>query len=102
LIKSDVEKSSPIPASEIKPKEKRKRGRPKGSKNNNKADVILTSELVQIQKMINSLFKLLAGFVPLTYLVLDGHFGNNNALQTRHPALFNSFAVVFIKDSLDQ
>jgi IS4 transposase len=81
VIKSDVEKSSPIPASEIKPKEKRKRGRPKGSKNKNKADVILTSELVRIQKMINSLFKLLAGFVPLTYLVLDGHFGNNNALQ---------------------
>jgi IS4 transposase len=66
VIKSDVEKSSPIPASEIKPKEKRKRGRPKGSKNKNKADVILTSELVRIQKMINSLFKLLAGFVPLT------------------------------------
>ncbi|NJR76933.1 MAG: transposase [Scytonema sp. CRU_2_7] len=81
VIKSDVEKSSPTPASEIQPKEKRKRGRPKGSKNKNKADVILTSELVRIQKMINSLFKLLAGFVPLTYLVLDGHFGNNNALQ---------------------
>jgi hypothetical protein len=31
--------------------------------------------------MINSLFKLLAGFIPLSYLVLDGHFGNNNALQ---------------------
>ena len=28
--------------------------------------------------MINSLFKLLGGFIPLTYLVLDGHFGNNN------------------------
>ncbi|QHG15678.1 transposase [Nostoc sp. ATCC 53789] len=81
VIKSDVEKSSSTLASEIKPKEKRKRGRPKGSKNKNKAEVILTSELVRIQKMINSLFKLLAGFVPLTYLVLDGHFGNNNALQ---------------------
>jgi putative transposase len=31
--------------------------------------------------MIKSLFKLLAKFIPLTYLVLDGHFGNNNALQ---------------------
>ncbi len=31
--------------------------------------------------MINSLFKLLGDFIPLTYLVLDGHFGNNNALQ---------------------
>jgi len=31
--------------------------------------------------MIKSLFKLLDGFIPLTYLVLDGHFGNNNAVQ---------------------
>ncbi|WP_442939711.1 transposase [Nostoc sp.] len=28
-----------------------------------------------------TLFKLLTGFIPLTYLVLNGHFGNNNALQ---------------------
>ncbi|MBD2214427.1 transposase [Nostoc linckia FACHB-104] len=81
VIKSDGEKSRPSPTPEVKPKEKRKRGRPKGSKNKNKAEVILTSELLRIQKMINSLFKLLDGFIPLTYLVLDGHFGNNNALQ---------------------
>jgi putative transposase len=31
--------------------------------------------------MINSLFKLLGDFIPLAYLVLDGNFGNNNALQ---------------------
>lgn len=31
--------------------------------------------------MINELVKLIANFIPLTYLVLDGHFGNNNALQ---------------------
>jgi putative transposase len=31
--------------------------------------------------MINQLFELIANFIPLTYLVLDGHFGNNNALQ---------------------
>lgn len=31
--------------------------------------------------MINELFKLIANFIPLTYLVVDGHFGNNNALQ---------------------
>jgi IS4 transposase len=81
VIKSDIEKSSPSPTKEIKPQEKRGRGRPKGSKNKNKTQVILTSELVRIQEMIKSLFKLLAKFIPLTYLVLDGHFGNNNALQ---------------------
>lgn len=81
VIKSDIEKSRSSPAKEIKPKEKRKRGRPKGSKNKNKTEIIFTSELLRIQKMINSLFKLLNGFIPLTYLLLDGHFGNNNALQ---------------------
>ncbi|MFM6609407.1 MAG: transposase, partial [Dolichospermum sp.] len=69
----------PIP--EVKPQEKRGRGRPKGSKNKNKQEVIFTSELLRIQKMINELFKLIANFIPLTYLVVDGHFGNNNALQ---------------------
>ncbi|BAZ33662.1 transposase (plasmid) [Cylindrospermum sp. NIES-4074] len=81
VIKSDVEKGSPSPNREIKPQEKRQRGRPKGSKNKNKTQVTLTSELLRIQKMINSLFQLLGNFIPLTYLVLDGHFGNNNALQ---------------------
>jgi IS4 transposase len=81
VIKSDIEKSRPSATKEIKPKEKRQRGRPKGSKNKNKTEVILTSELLRIQKMINSLLKLLGDFIPLTYLVLDGHFGNNNTLQ---------------------
>lgn len=81
VIKSDVEKNKPASTPERKLKEKGKRGRPKGSKNKNKSEVILTSELVRIQKMIKSLFKLLDGLIPLTYLVLDGHFGNNNAVQ---------------------
>ena len=81
VIKSDVEKSSLSLTPEINKKEKGKRGRPKGSKNKNKTEVILTSELLRIKKMINELFKLIANFIPLTYLVLDGHFGNNNALQ---------------------
>jgi putative transposase len=81
VIKSDIEKNSPSSIKEIKSEEKRGRGRPKGSKNKNKTQVILTSELLQIQMMIKSLFNLLAKFIPLTYLVLDGHFGNNNALQ---------------------
>lgn len=81
VIKTDVEKSSILPSQEIKPKEKRGRGRPKGSKNKNKTEVILTSELLRIKQMINELFKLIAGLIPLTYLVVDGHFGNNNALQ---------------------
>jgi hypothetical protein len=45
-ISSDMEKSSPSATTEIKPLEKRKRGRPKGSKNKDKTEVILTSELL--------------------------------------------------------
>jgi len=81
VIKSDIEKSSGSPNSEIKSQEKRGRGRPKGSKNKNKKEVVFTSELLRIKKMINELFKLMANLIPITYLVLDGHFGNNNSLQ---------------------
>ncbi len=81
VIKSDSQINRISPIKKVQAKEKRGRGRPKGSKNKNKTEVILTSELLLIKKMINSLFELVANFIPLTYLVVDGHFGNNNALQ---------------------
>ncbi|MBD2169410.1 transposase, partial [Calothrix membranacea FACHB-236] len=81
VIKSDEEISSLSPIKKVNSPEKRGKGRPKGSKNKNKTEVILTSELLLIKKMISSLFELIAHFIPLTYLVVDGHFGNNNALQ---------------------
>jgi putative transposase len=59
----------------------RKPGRPQGSKTKNKAEVILTPELQRIQAMIQAVLRLLAGWLPLTYLALDGHFGNHHALQ---------------------
>ena len=59
----------------------RRPGRPKGRKNTPKADVSLTPELVRITAMLDALLQLIAGFLSLTYLVLDGHFGNHNALQ---------------------
>jgi putative transposase len=81
VIKKKTQTNSTSTIEKPKPQEKRGRGRPKGSKNKNKKQAILTSELILIQKMISSLFKLLANFISLTYLVVDGHFGNNNALQ---------------------
>jgi putative transposase len=60
---------------------KGKPGRPRGSKNKNKADVTLTPELQQIQTMLQALLLKLAGWLAVTYVALDGHFGNNNALQ---------------------
>ena len=60
---------------------KRKRGRPKGSKNRDKTQVELTPELKRIQKMVKKQLQMLQNRVTLRYLALDGHFGNNNALQ---------------------
>lgn len=66
---------SPSPVVKGKP------GRPRGSKNKNKAEVTLTPELQQIQAMIQALLLKLAGWLAVTYVALDGHFGNHNALQ---------------------
>jgi DDE superfamily endonuclease len=59
----------------------RRPGRPKGRKNTPKADVPLTPELLRITDMLDALLQLIAGFLALTYLVLDGHFGTHNALH---------------------
>jgi hypothetical protein len=60
---------------------KRKPGRPKGSRNKNKAEVVLNPELLRIQKMLQSLLNTVLGTIHLTYLVLDGHFGNHPTLH---------------------
>ena len=60
---------------------KRTPGRPKGSTTKAKTTVELTPELCRIQTMVQHLIQRMGGLFPLTYLVLDGHFGNNNALQ---------------------
>ena len=64
-----------------KPVERRKPGRPKGSKNKTTVEVTLSPELLRIQTMLKAQLKLMAGLIPLTYLVLDGHFGNHPALS---------------------
>ena len=60
---------------------KRKPGRPKGSRNKNKAEVMLNPELQRIQKMLQAFLITIQGTIHLTYLVLDGHFGNHPALH---------------------
>ena len=59
----------------------RPRGRPKGRKTTDKTAVPLSPELQRIQGMVTALLALIGRVVPLTYLVLDGHFGTNAALQ---------------------
>jgi putative transposase len=59
----------------------RRPGRPKGSKNAPKATATLTPELMQITAMLTALLQLIATVLSVTYLVLDGHFGNHYALH---------------------
>ena len=85
VIRSDAEKAARKAKAEAKRQkrvtEKHPRGRPKGSRNKNKAEVELTPELLRIKGMVDALLKQIAGFLSLTYLVLDGHFGHRNALH---------------------
>jgi putative transposase len=61
-------------------KPKGKPGRPKGCKQKDKTVVEWTPELLFIQSMLLRLVAQLAK-LPVKYVVMDGHFGNNNALQ---------------------
>jgi len=65
-------------------KQKRKRGRPTGSQNKNRREVELTAYLRQIQTMLKTLLQLLGIDLVPSYCVMDGAFGNNNALQMVH------------------
>lgn len=65
----------------VVPSPKRKRGRPKGSKNKNHRDKELPVHLKHLQGLFQEVLLLMGEQAPITYCVLDGMFGNNNALQ---------------------
>lgn len=86
VIRSEAEKAATQERKQKRAKQdkaapKKKRGRPKGRRNRDKTQVELTSELQRIQEMVKKQLKLLQDWLTVRYLVLDGHFGNNNALQ---------------------
>jgi DDE superfamily endonuclease len=60
---------------------KRKGGRPKGSTTKAKTDVELNPELTRIHTLLLALLTRIHTLFRLTYLVLDGHFGTNAAVQ---------------------
>ena len=80
VIKEEAKKPDKKDAGQ-KGKQTRKRGRPKGSQNKNRREVVLTPYLVQIQTMLKKLLALLGTDLTLIYCVMDGAFGHNNALQ---------------------
>jgi DDE superfamily endonuclease len=85
VVRSDTEKAASKAKAAAKqstsPHTKRHPGRPKGSKNTSTAAPSLTPELLRITGMLTALLNLITGVLPLTYCVLDGHFGNHHALQ---------------------
>jgi putative transposase len=60
---------------------KRKRGRPKGSKNKDKSEAMLNPELLRIQKMVKALLVRISPLLHPVYLAMDGHFGNYPAFH---------------------
>ena len=69
LRKARAQKSGP----------KRPRGRPKGSKNKNKAEVVLSPELMRILAQAQKVLARIKDKIRVVYFVLDGHFGNSCA-----------------------
>jgi hypothetical protein len=80
VVKSPEEQTARKAKAEAKKIKKtadqKKRGRPKGSKNKAKAEVVLNAELLRIQKALQSLVETVGSIINLNYVVLDGHFGN--------------------------
>ena len=62
------------------PVAKRKPGRPKGSSTQAKADAPLHAEHTRISTMITGLLARIRPYLTVTYLVLDGQFGNHNTV----------------------
>ena len=85
VIRTEAEKAAAKAkkrAKKTKSKAKKgKPGRPKGSKNKDKTQVELTPELERIKAMVLKQLTLINEEISVNYLVLDGHFGNNNALH---------------------
>jgi putative transposase len=59
----------------------RTRGRPKGSKNQNRRDVDLSPYLRFVQETLKRLLQLVGEYIQVVYFIFDGAFGHNEALQ---------------------
>lgn len=82
--KADIQAAKAAQAAKVKTKASGQPrslgGRPKGKKTTPKTEVSLTPELHRIQGWLASLLARLTGYLSVSYVVLDGHFGNHNAL----------------------
>lgn len=81
VVRTPEEKAAARAKASTKSSPKRKPGRPIGSSTKAKTSVELSPELTRIHSLLLQLLARIGNLIPLTYLVLDGHFGNNAALQ---------------------
>lgn len=82
MVRSEAEKQT-ARKRKRKPKKNKKagkRGRKKGGRNRDKNQFKPSEELVRINVLVKMLLKLLRHFIRVRYLVLDGHFGHNQAM----------------------
>ena len=81
VVRGEASQTSPKVATASTPSKTRgtEPGRPKGSKNRNKTEVILNDTLKQLQSMLKTVLATIDGFIR--YFLLDGYFGNNRTLQ---------------------
>ena len=75
LVRQNVQETAP------KAVEKKKPGRPTGSKNKNRAEVELSPFLLQLQSCIRQVLTLIGLHLKVTYFVYDGALGTNAGLQ---------------------
>jgi hypothetical protein len=76
VVRSDEEKAASQAKKDKEAGGKRKRGRPKGSKNKKSSAVVLNAELQRIQAALKAFLQQIGKVLSLKYLVMDGHFGN--------------------------
>jgi putative transposase len=81
MLEQVIKEEEPGPKSDKLKSKSGQKGRPKDSQNQNRREVELSAYLRQIQSMLQALLGLIGFELKLIYCVLDGAFGNNNALQ---------------------
>lgn len=75
MVKPEGEKAKKEKKKPAKTK-KRSVGRPKGSKNKKDEKTTLSAELLRIQPVLQAFLAIVKDVLCLSYLVMDGHFGN--------------------------
>ena len=82
MIRAEAAETPPEQTDVSTPQETpRKRGRPKGSKNRNKTEVILNDTLKQVQSLLKTVLATIGECLRVRYFLLDGYFGNNQTCQ---------------------